>query len=70
MPKAKKRNYSANEIEVLLDTVERYKRIIFSSVSSGFSNANKNDCWKKITAAINSVSAVERYENYEYTPLY
>ena len=61
MPKAKKRNYSPNEIEVLLDLVERHKNIIFSTVSSGFNTTTKNDCWKQITAAVNAVSAVERY---------
>ena len=59
-PRIKKKNYSENEIEALLSGVERKKRIIFASTTSGIHNPDKAAAWKFITTNVNAVSAVQR----------
>ncbi|XP_059209967.1 t-SNARE domain-containing protein 1-like [Centropristis striata] len=56
----KKRNFSEAEIETLTSHVQQHKVILFGSLKSGIKGSRKNEVWKEITAAVNSVAADTR----------
>lgn len=43
--KERKKNFSAREVEILVEEVEKNKSIIFANVNT---NQRKNNCWKDI----------------------
>ncbi|KAK2878655.1 hypothetical protein Q8A67_019446 [Cirrhinus molitorella] len=59
--RAKKRNLTNTELEVLVDEVESNQQILFSSLTAGgITNKRKNATWEKVTSAVNSVGSEER----------
>ncbi len=69
MPKAKsksaaqqvrKKNFTSSEVEVLLQEITRRKKIIFSSISAGYTNTNKKEAWEAVTNAVDEVSGEGR----------
>ncbi|XP_046569820.1 t-SNARE domain-containing protein 1-like isoform X2 [Haliotis rubra] len=52
--KARKVNWTRNEMDCLVDEVEKHKSILFSSFSSVVTNSKKQQIWKDIS---NRVSA-------------
>ena len=61
MSKVKKsRNFSAAEVEVLIENVEKYKTILNSRLKNSVTNADKRRVWEKICTRINAVSCVTR----------
>ncbi len=69
MPKAKsksvaqqvrKKNFTSSEVEVLLQEITRRKKIIFSSISAGYTNTNKKEACEAITNAVDEVSGEGR----------
>ena len=57
----KKKNYSENEVQALLNGVEKKKRIIFASTTAGIHNPDKAGAWKVIAQQVNAVSSVQRW---------
>ena len=49
-------NFSAREIEVLVDSVESSKELLFAKFGGGVSNAAKIDMWRRIAQAVNAVN--------------
>ncbi|XP_052694429.1 nuclear apoptosis-inducing factor 1-like [Crassostrea angulata] len=58
--KERKKNFSAKEIEILVEEVEKNRAILFASHKDVNTNQKKNKCWKDICSLINSVSVQER----------
>ncbi len=58
--RAKKRNFSDTEIEVLEGDVETNQKILFGTLNAGVTNKRKNAAWEKVTTAVNSVGSEER----------
>ncbi len=58
--KAKKRNFSDTEIEVLVTEVDKRQVILFGSHSSGITNKKKYVEWQHVAAALNEVGSVNR----------
>ncbi len=58
--RAKKRNFSDTEIEVLVGEVETNQKILFGTLNAGVTNKRKNAAWEKVTTAVNSVGSEER----------
>ena len=58
--KKKKRNFTDCEIEIMVGQIEKRKRILFGSLSSGMTNKTKQIEWQKVTDAVNSVSSEPR----------
>ena len=52
---ARKPQFSANELEVLIDMVEQHKTVLFSKLKNTVTNAKKKDTWNAITEQVNSV---------------
>ncbi|KAL7383453.1 hypothetical protein ABVT39_011126 [Epinephelus coioides] len=58
--RAKKRNFTDTEIEVLVGEVETNQKILFGTLNAGVTNQRKNAAWEKVTTAVNSVRSEER----------
>ena len=58
--RAKKRNFSDTEIEVLVGEVETNQKLLFGTLNAGVTNKRKSAAWEKVTAAVNSVRSEER----------
>nr|XP_055063042.1 nuclear apoptosis-inducing factor 1-like [Misgurnus anguillicaudatus] len=59
--KAKKRNFTDTEMEVLVNEVESNQHILFGSLSAGgITNKRKHSVWEHVTSAVNSVGSEER----------
>lgn len=56
----RKRNFSNSEVEVLLQEITRRKKVIFSSVSPGYTNTHKKEAWEAVTHAVDAVSGEGR----------
>ena len=57
---SKKRNFSEVQIETITSQVQLNKEVLFRSLKSSIKGTQKNAVWKQITAAVNSVAAVNR----------
>lgn len=58
--KAKKRNFTDCEMEVLLSEVEGRKKVLFGGLSAGISNKRNILEWEQVTEAVNAVTSVPR----------
>ena len=58
--KAKKENWKADEIDVLLERVDKRQAILFGKHSSFVSNDRIKVQWQEITNGVNAVSNTER----------
>ena len=58
--RAKKRNFTDTEIEVLVGEVETNQNILFGTLNAGVTNKRKNATWEKVTTAVNSIGSEER----------
>ena len=59
--RAKKRNFTNTELEILVNEVESNQQILFSSFTAGgITNKRKNAAWENVTNAVNSVGSEER----------
>lgn len=58
--RAKKRNFSETEIEVLVGEVEEKQQILFGTLNAGVTQKKKNLAWESVTCAVNSVGSEER----------
>ncbi|KAL7397176.1 hypothetical protein ABVT39_018001 [Epinephelus coioides] len=58
--RAKKRNFTDTEIEVLVGEVETNQKILFGTLNAGVTNQRKNAAWEKVTTAVNSIGSEER----------
>ena len=52
--------FQLEEVEVLVENVEKHKNIIFSKFSDTVTNERKAAAWKSVTDAVNSASVVGR----------
>ena len=57
----KSANFTACEVEVLVDEVAAHRAVLFGKFGSGVSNAAKIEMWKKITEKINAGNG-ERFD--------
>ena len=55
--KAKKRNFTQCEIEVLVGEVEARKNILFSGLSAGITNAKQALEWQHVADAVNAAGS-------------
>lgn len=53
--RAKKRNFTQCEVEVLIGEVDTRKRVLFSGHSAGITNARKAIEWQNVADAVNQV---------------
>ena len=60
--KARKQNFSASEIAVLMEKVEENLSLIQSKFTNSVTNQKKNEMWKKIADAVNTVGVAMRAE--------
>ena len=59
--RAKKRNFSASEMETLVNEVDSKQKIIFGSLNAGgITNKKKIVAWENVTDAVNSVGSEMR----------
>ena len=58
--KARKQNFSASEIAVLTERVEKNLSLIQSKFTNSVTNQKKNEMWKKIADAVNAVGVAMR----------
>ena len=58
--RAKKRNFTDTEIEVLVGEVETHQNILFGTLDAGVTKKRKNATWEKVTTAVNAVGSEER----------
>lgn len=58
--KERKKNFSAREVEILVEEVEKKKSILFAPHKDVNTNQRKNNCWKDICGVINSIGIQER----------
>ena len=56
----KSKNFTKQELEVLVDSVYEHKTILTSKFKSNITNEDKNRLWDQITNKVNSVSEVAR----------
>ena len=52
--KKKSANFSASEVEMLVEEVAVHRRVLFGKFGSGISNAMKIETWKRIAEKINA----------------
>lgn len=57
---AKKRNFSELEIDTITREVEKHRAVLFGSLKSGIKGSHKNQVWRIITSAVNSVGVADR----------
>lgn len=57
--KKKSSNFSAAEVEVLVDEVEMHKSFLFAKFGSNVSNSMKTKLWQDITEKVNAVGVGE-----------
>lgn len=55
--RAKKPNFSDQEMEVLIEEVALDAKLLFSSFQNGITNAKKRFAWLRITTRVNAVGA-------------
>ncbi|KAL8605241.1 hypothetical protein ACOMHN_031182 [Nucella lapillus] len=55
--RAKKPNFSDQEMEVLIEEVALDAKLLFSSFQNGITNAKKKFAWLRITTRVNAVGA-------------
>jgi hypothetical protein len=60
MDKARKKNFSECEVEVLISEVEARNKILFGSLSSGISTKTKKLAWESVAKSVNEVGAESR----------
>ncbi|XP_039526127.1 myb-related transcription factor, partner of profilin-like [Pimephales promelas] len=60
---SKKRNFTENELEVLLSEVETRKNVLFGTLSSGINNKRKKKEWESLSEAVNQVGSESRTVN-------
>lgn len=59
--RARKKNFTNTELEILVNEVESNQQILFSSFTAGgITNKRKNAAWENVTNAVNSVGSEER----------
>lgn len=46
--KERKKNFSAREVEILVEEVEKNKSVLFAPHKDVNTNQRKNNCWKDI----------------------
>ncbi len=51
--RAKKRNFTQCEVEVLIDEVEQRKSVLFGGHGTGITNAKKAAEWQRVADAVN-----------------
>lgn len=56
----RKPNFSAAEVSVLTDQVEKNLEVIQSKLTNNITNKKKNKIWEEITAAVNAVANSKR----------
>ena len=60
--KAKKENWTGEEVAVLLEEVEKRKAYLFGKLSGFLTNDRKKAQWREVVAAVNAVSKTNRTE--------
>ena len=60
--KAKKENWTGEEVAVLLEEVEKRKPYLFGKLSGFLTNDRKKAQWREVVAAVNAVSKPNRTE--------
>ena len=58
--KAKKRNFTQCEVEVLVGEVEKRKAVLFGGYSAGVANAKKAQEWQHVADNVNAVTSEGR----------
>nr|XP_022332179.1 nuclear apoptosis-inducing factor 1-like isoform X1 [Crassostrea virginica] len=58
--KERKRNFTAREVEILVEEVEKNKAVLFAPHKDVNTNNKKNQCWNEIRCLINSIGIQER----------
>lgn len=58
--KKRKKNFSQEELTVLVDEVNEHKKVLFEKFSDTLTNEKKEKYWRQIALKINAVSLVER----------
>ena len=58
--KARKQNFSPSEIDALTKNVEEKLSVIHSKLTNRFTNQKKDDIWKQIEDAVNTVGVAMR----------
>ncbi|KAK0154751.1 Nuclear apoptosis-inducing factor 1 [Merluccius polli] len=58
--RAKKRNFTDTEIEVLVGGVKTNQDILFGTLNAGITNKQKNAAWDRVADAVNSVGSERR----------
>ena len=51
--------FSSEEIEILVNEVEKHKDVIHGKLSNTVTNTMKNDVWQNITSKVNAVNNKE-----------
>ena len=60
--KAKKENWTGEEVAVLLEEVEKSRSYLFEKLSGFLTNDRKKAQWREVVAAVNAVSKTNRTE--------
>nr|XP_022319969.1 nuclear apoptosis-inducing factor 1-like isoform X2 [Crassostrea virginica] len=58
--KERKMNFTAREVEILVEEVEKNKTVLFAPHKDVNTNNKKNQCWNEIRCLINSIGIQER----------